>query len=126
MMIPELQKPMGEWCGFAQIGKGCSCYDTRPDSCRKFRCLWLDSQMPEDLRPDQSKIVLTAEHGAALNGNLVDTSRQVTYIVGYLDPTTPACGERGLPGRFLRQIRGESDIIIVRGQERTLLPKTGA
>ena len=125
MAVPVIQKPIGEWCRFAQIGKGCSCYDTRPDPCRVFRCLWLDSEMPEDLRPDKSKIVLTTEVGAAFVGDTVDTSRKVTYIIVYPDLATPDCWNRGPAGRFLTQLRREGDIIVVCGEKRTLLPKTG-
>jgi hypothetical protein len=37
---------------------GCGIYDTRPTSCREFRCLWLDGNVVDDhLRPDLSKVV---------------------------------------------------------------------
>jgi hypothetical protein len=28
-------------------------YEQRPQVCRDFRCLWLDSDMPEEMRPDR-------------------------------------------------------------------------
>jgi len=34
-------------------GRGCLIYDTKPEDCTKFRCLWLDDvDMPDEARPD--------------------------------------------------------------------------
>ncbi|MGA8260131.1 MAG: hypothetical protein WB783_07970 [Arenicellales bacterium] len=50
-------------CEFC-IGKGCSIHPDRPDPCRKFECLWLQSDLvPEKFRPDRVKAVLTREMG---------------------------------------------------------------
>jgi hypothetical protein len=43
---------------------GCSIYETRPDPCEGFQCVWLVSQakpelaLPSNLRPDRSGVVL--------------------------------------------------------------------
>jgi hypothetical protein len=43
---------------------GCAIYDTRPDVCRGFQCLWLASQsleayrLPPDMRPDRAGVVI--------------------------------------------------------------------
>jgi hypothetical protein len=66
--VKEVEKPFGQACkhlGPTLFGPGCQIYNERPDSCRRYVCLWLDSQrrveverMPEGLRPDVTKVVL--------------------------------------------------------------------
>jgi len=64
--IPELEKPAGRWCSNCAIGKGCKIYESRPQVCVTFKCLWLVSQEREDvrermvpeMRPDRSKVVI--------------------------------------------------------------------
>jgi len=61
--IPEFDKPAGPWCKHCDVGKGCRIYDTRPERCVGFECLWLASQkhgpaaLPLALRPDKCKVV---------------------------------------------------------------------
>lgn len=54
MGVPELKKQSAKWCISCDQGKGCSVYDTRPQSCRNFQCFWLmDENFPDDFRPDR-------------------------------------------------------------------------
>lgn len=56
--VNELFKPEGKWCRFCTIGEGCRVYETRPFSCRGFECEWyMHPGLPEDLRPDNCKVV---------------------------------------------------------------------
>lgn len=62
--IPSLDKPAGKWCDHCAIGKGCTVYETRPELCVEFACLWLQSHqrgqgLPEEARPDRCKVVFT-------------------------------------------------------------------
>ena len=65
--IPELKKPAGKWCEHCEIGRGCTIYESRPQMCVDFECLWLLSQKREDfrerlaaeLRPDRCKVVFS-------------------------------------------------------------------
>src|SRR5690348_13326370 len=58
--IPSLAKPEGKWCKHCDIGKGCRIYDTRPDQCRQFVCLWLqDPTLPPEWKPETSKLVMS-------------------------------------------------------------------
>ncbi len=46
------------WCPHCDIGKGCRIYDTRPEECRDFRCLWLDDDsLPPDFDPRRARFV---------------------------------------------------------------------
>lgn len=66
--VEAVGKAFGVPCqhlGKTLFGVGCTIYDERPDACRHYVCLWLDSQrrenvesMPESMRPDVVKCVL--------------------------------------------------------------------
>lgn len=56
--VPELRKPFGIWCSFCNIGNGCKIYEDRPNSCKSFECFWYSKNMPLDMRPDKSHVVL--------------------------------------------------------------------
>src|SRR5215475_3349900 len=51
--IPTLEKKSNEWCKFCNIGNGCAIYNLRPQVCIDFHCLWLNSNQPEEWRPDR-------------------------------------------------------------------------
>ena len=58
--VPELNKPAGKWCPHIAQGAGCGIHETRPLHCREFFCLWMtDPTMPDEWKPERSKIVLT-------------------------------------------------------------------
>lgn len=59
--VPALSKPSNTWCQHCAPGKGgCLIYDKpRPPECSSFQCLWLTSDMLDELRPD--KVHLYAE-----------------------------------------------------------------
>lgn len=65
LAVAELSKPKNKLCEHCSVGRGCKIYSERPDSCRAFRCIWLQTQtnsevtpFPERLRPDHCKVVL--------------------------------------------------------------------
>src|SRR5678815_4489321 len=62
--IPEVKTSIDTWCQHCAVGKGCKIYDSRPEACRTFQCMWLESQgkerpLPLELRPDKSKVVMS-------------------------------------------------------------------
>lgn len=66
--VKDVDKAFGEPCkhlGKTLFGTGCQIYETRPDACKRYVCLWLDSQrkgpnvaFPESMRPDVTKVVM--------------------------------------------------------------------
>jgi hypothetical protein len=77
MTIQELAKPAGQWCPHCAIGKGCGIYEDRPESCRLFKCVWLvDPTMPDELKPEKSKVVVFVPIGGR-------------RMVALCDPTSP-------------------------------------
>jgi hypothetical protein len=58
---PELEKPAGLLCKNCTTS-GCAIYESRPDVCRTWYCLWrLSDKLSEELRPDLAKIVISYE-----------------------------------------------------------------
>jgi hypothetical protein len=82
MGIDELDKPPGAWCPKFKAGAGCTIHGAHPASCRAFQCMWLISPaMPEEVRPDRCRVVLTLEHGGA-------------NIIAHADPADPQAWRR--------------------------------
>ncbi len=70
MPVVELNKG-DEWCVHCNIGKGCSIYAGRPQSCADFVCQWLigEDYLGDDLRPDRVMVVLTGTPDGVLIAN---------------------------------------------------------
>lgn len=70
--VKELNKPMGEQCGFCNPGKGCSIYETRPQSCQDYKCQWLmDPKLPDYMRPDRIKVIIDECHHTLTNTQML-------------------------------------------------------
>lgn len=70
--LPELEKPANVPCHHCVLKKGCAIYDTRPQGCRDYTCLWLISaQQPDAWRPDKTHLYV--EKGSEVMTVRVDT-----------------------------------------------------
>jgi len=49
--IKEINKPAGVFCD-KLCAKGCGIYESRPNECRNFECLWLTGQIPKRMKPN--------------------------------------------------------------------------
>jgi len=100
MGIEEIEKPGGVWCQHARPGQGCAIHGQHPTACRVFMCQWLfQADIPEELKPNRSKVILTAVKGA-----------RETQLVVYTDPSDPNAWRRGAMHAFLRQQTGGGGI----------------
>lgn len=87
LKIRELDKPGHVWCQHCKIGIGCQIYEERPESCRVYECIWLQTQrmtrpIPFDLRPDKSRVVIGTTNGGE-------------DFVFYVTPDRPNAWNRG-------------------------------
>lgn len=64
--VNELGKPCNFRCEF-QTKRGCWIYGKHPESCRTYKCIWLEGFLHTDDRPDLSKVVF---HSHEENGDL--------------------------------------------------------
>lgn len=55
---PNFHKPADVLCDNCIVNQGCQIYETRPNVCRTWHCLWRRVEsMPDELRPDKSGII---------------------------------------------------------------------
>jgi hypothetical protein len=60
--VPSLSKPAGKWCQHCTPGKGCGIWQTRPDHCRSFYCLWMtESGFGPEWKPDRARFVMSID-----------------------------------------------------------------
>ncbi len=79
--VKELNKPQGEWCKHCDIGKGCKIYDSRPNECRNFTCMWIVGMLPEEMKPDKVHAVFTVTKDNTISVD-VDLNRPDVYKNG--------------------------------------------
>lgn len=81
MGVRELDKAPNVACRHCIAGVGCRDYDARPESCRTFRCVWLQTQdgaapLAPELRPDRSRVVMsTTDAGETIVLNVAPDRR---------------------------------------------------
>jgi hypothetical protein len=57
--VPSIQKPAGERCIAAKVGRGCANYAHRPYECRTWSCRWLSDPKTAGMpRPDRCHYVI--------------------------------------------------------------------
>jgi hypothetical protein len=114
LTVTELDKPGGVWCASCKPGVGCSIYEDRPPSCRDFACLWLlDATMPDELKPEHSKVVLRIES-------------EGLRLVARCDPATPMAWQReptysALKRWAVRAARDGHQVMVVSGRRHWII-----
>jgi Fe-S-cluster containining protein len=65
LRVDELEKRAGEdcvhQCADDTHGTGCGIYETRPEICRAYQCLWRQGGLEEDERPDATGGIVDLE-----------------------------------------------------------------
>lgn len=115
--IVEIDKPAGQWCQDCRVGAGCVRYESRPDSCQQFECLWLHSQkptidaklrFPADMRPDKCKVVLNKKPDGQLFVHVPENRANAW--------------KQGKIGEWLRRENQAQQVIIVCGDKVFAMP----
>jgi uncharacterized cysteine cluster protein YcgN (CxxCxxCC family) len=66
LAVPALDKPNCVDCRYLEEGYGCNVYEERPEACRTFSCMWLQTQTsrtnawPKIMRPDKCGVMFVA------------------------------------------------------------------
>ena len=106
MGVAELNKPPNTWCSHCDTGTGCKIYEDRPHTCREFQCLWLQSNILPDVRPDRCNVVL----GPTMDGG---------SIVAY--ENIPGAADKGHMCRILKLlVDGGLAVIVICGGSRKM------
>lgn len=105
LKIRELNKPGNTWCVHCTIGVGCGNYEQRPESCRVYECIWLQTQrlgkpIAFSLRPDKSKVV-------------IGTTNQGEEFVFYVTPDRPNAWNQGEFRQFVAEMRARGNVMHV-------------
>jgi hypothetical protein len=59
--VPALRKPAGILCPNC-TGGGCAIYETRPEPCQTYFCMWRQvGTMPDEFRPDRIGVIFSIE-----------------------------------------------------------------
>jgi len=114
--VSEINKPKGVWCRFARSHKGCDLYPKHPLSCEAWSCMWLAYDLPENLRPDKSHIVidLTTDTVTATDNNTGETI-QFEAFQFWLDEKYPnAWKEEPFHSFLMEMIKRAGGIILLR------------
>lgn len=111
--VPEFAKPAGVWCQHC-AKPGCRIYETRPERCRTFECMWLwNENMPEDLKPNRVKLFF--QNSAA------DGSMQC-----YVHPQYPDAWKKPKVMALIDRMRNQGlHVVIICGQTRHFLAAPG-
>ncbi|MDB5513036.1 MAG: uncharacterized protein JWR08_2519 [Enterovirga sp.] len=102
MSVWEIDKPNGVWCRHVKSNRMCAIYETRPQSCRSFDCLWLRGVGPEGMRPDKSRVIM------------VEAEEKEGGPKGFavvLDPTRPLAWQEPTVRAFLETVRDRYGVI---------------
>lgn len=116
--VKDVHKAFGEPCKHLAktlFGIGCQIYEDRPDACRHYVCLWLDSQrrmdvpsFPENMRPDITKVVLGWPWG---------TDRETLFVYPY--PGHDNAWQRPPVSQYLRSVLAKGGkVVVVTGEKR--------
>ena len=112
MKVRELDKPADTWCAHCAIGAGCRIYDTRPESCRVYECVWLRTQaldrpLAPTLRPDRSRVVI----GTVNDGE---------DIILYVSPDRPDAWKRPEFMQLIGEFRGRGVRVLLSCNDRVV------
>lgn len=60
--VPAVGATAGNWCPNCSAGRGCKIYQSRPQQCRDFLCLWMTQDfLGPDWKPEKARFVLTMD-----------------------------------------------------------------
>jgi hypothetical protein len=98
---PGFKKPANEWCPHCAPGKGgCQIFETRPQTCRDFWCLWmLVPELDDRWRPTVAKMFL-----------IVD--RTDTRISVYVDPAFASEWRQEPYYSELKRLSGRGQVVV--------------
>ena len=71
------------WCKNCDIGKGCKIYETRPQPCIDFDCMWKDERTNEELKPNKVGFFI-ADEGDPKNLTLYTEEYKLKSIIPHL------------------------------------------
>lgn len=106
--VHEIRKPINVKCEHLNIQGRCGIYSSRPESCRTYKCLWLNGHMPEEMKPVKSRAVL-------------EPNATGDMLIMRVLPQDRGLIRRGILRRFIRSaVAQHVPVIVVCGDERII------
>jgi len=97
MSVDELEKPMWSRCTDLSVTRGCSRYDTRPDGCRHFECMWRRGLGSGRARPDKCGVMFVLSADGYVLVALVDAKKPNEWKKGEAARVIQEYLGRGVP-----------------------------
>ena len=111
MGVKEIGKYPAQECMHQMGGKGCSIYTTRPESCQRFMCLWLQAPregiLQDKDRPDKSGVMLLA------SGDHSAFSRGTGIPVTIAHEASPGAFNRYHGMRLINKLRNKLVLVLI-------------
>lgn len=121
MKVADLNPPKlaNVWCQHCAPSSllPCSVYSTRPESCRDFVCSWLAGIIPEPLKPNKTKCVLST-------ATVTISGKPIECLNVYVDPGYPDAWKRDPVRAYLNVLAKKLPnypIVILVGEERIVI-----
>lgn len=117
-LIEDLAKPAGKWCAHCAIGSGCRIYDTRPQQCRAFDCVWVQGEdLPASWKPELCKIVFSVWPSTG-------------FVYGQVDPKSPFAWQKqpyltGMLKWSAQLLEQRRHLLVFVGSDATLIMPSG-
>lgn len=106
MAVDEIKKPENVKCNLLTPMGKCSVHHTgKPASCAEYQCLWLAGAMPEELKPNRSRIV-------------ADTDNSGQIVVFHVHPRDRGAWNKPAVRKWMDSISDRLMIVVVCGEER--------
>lgn len=111
--VPQLDKEANQKCIHCQ--GGCLIHETRPQACRDFNCAYIQSNSPEDLRPDRCGVVFEKVsdrifYGTAWKKMTERAQGQVRAFLGQGFSVVLATNVGGVPRFYISPEHDEAEI----------------
>lgn len=115
--VAELNKKAREYCPHCEINQGCKIYQTRPKECSDFQCLWLLGEIPEDLKPNKTGVMLT---DLKIELKIQGYEAFNDFILVY--PETMGDQKKGAMKNFLNDLLAHgTELILVDGEKKIFM-----
>ena len=109
--VGEMDKPPNFRCKHAC--SGCDIYETRPNECRAFECLWRFGKLHDRMRPDRCGVIF-------------ELHKAQQTVIAMVDPFRPDAWQNGITGTLIeRMLVDDYTVWVVIGKEKHLLLPEG-
>ena len=102
--VEELKKPVNKWCDHC-THTSCGIYESRPQSCQDYKCVWLALNLKPSLKPNRCKIIF-------------DINKDGSMLVARVDPNYPGAIRNEDVTNFLDSLDNNLIVYVIIGDKR--------